>query len=57
MNLILPWSMSSDGRHLYNDRHRADVRIDIDGNCDSEEERVAFARNLMSQLNGVPITP
>lgn len=39
-----PFKASEDGKHVYSDDFTHDVRIDIDGDWESEEQRKAYAK-------------
>jgi hypothetical protein len=57
MNYRAPWAMSIDGRHLFDQDDPADVKLTVDGNWESDEQRVVYARALMTYLNRFGFEP
>lgn len=47
------FTVSLDGRHLYDEDFTHDVRLDVDGDWESQEQRIAYAEELARRLNSV----
>jgi hypothetical protein len=44
------WEVTNNGRHIYCDRFEHDIRLTVDGDFESDEERIAFAKACASKL-------
>jgi hypothetical protein len=51
------WEVTNQGRHIYCDRFEHDIRLTIDGDFESDAERVAFAKACAVKLCSAPSSP
>jgi hypothetical protein len=51
------WEVTNQGRYIYCDRFEHDIRLTIDGDFESDAERVAFAKACAVKLCSAPSSP
>lgn len=44
------WTMSEDGRHLYDEDFNFDVRLDVDGDFAEDHQRIAYTKALLTKI-------
>lgn len=49
------WTMSEDGRHLFDEDFTHDVRLDVDGDWESDAQRIEWTKALAATLNAAVV--